>query len=162
MRWIATSALVLAAVAPALADDVEDAKAFVERVYARYADGTVTSPDWQMDIWDSQMQALMDENLKLSPEGSYVLDWDPICQCQDFSRLRATVLVKMTGTATAVATVDFRDNGMSDAHDSHATLDLVKESGHWRVHDIHSKDFENPAHSMRARFIEANRERHSR
>lgn len=73
--------------------------------------------------------------------------------------LRATVSVKINSATTAVATVDFRDDGMSDAHDSHATLDLVKEHDHWRIDDIHSKDFENPTHSMRARFIEANRER---
>jgi len=73
------------------------------------------------------MQALMDEDLRLSPEGSYVLDWDPICQCQDFLRLRATVRVKMSSATTATATVDFRDNGMSDAHDAHATPTFVNE-----------------------------------
>lgn len=146
---------------PALADDASDAKAFVEKVFARYADGYVTSPDWNMDIYDAPMLALMDEDLKLNPEGNYVLDWDPICQCQDFARLRARVNIAIVSPRTATALVDFRDNGMADAHDSYAVLDLVKERGGWRIHDIRSKDFENPAHSMRERFIEANRERHA-
>ena len=159
MRVIAATLVFAIVAVPALADDAGDAKAFVEKVFAIYADGTVTSPDWSMDIYDSAMLALMDEDKRLNPEGNYVLDWDPICQCQDFARLRATVSVKMTGAVGAIATVDFRDDGMADAHDSHATLDLVKEQGGWRIQDIHSKDFENPAHSMRQRFIEANRER---
>lgn len=162
MRVVAAAFSCALLSAPALADDVADAKAFVETVYARYADGTVTSPDWNMDTFDAPMLALMDEDKRLNPEGSYVLDWDPICQCQDFARLRATVRIVKIAGATAIADVDFRDDGMTDAHDATARLDLVREAGGWRIHDIHSKDFANPGHSMRERFIEAIRERHGR
>lgn len=147
--------------APALAGDREDAKAFVERLYARYADGgEMNDVEWKREIYDTAMLALLAEDERLTPEGDVgVLDWDPVCQCQDFMKLRATVNVRMTGAHTAVATVRFNDIGMVDKSFRNATLDLVKEANGWRIHDIHSKDFENPQHSMRARFIEANAER---
>jgi Protein of unknown function (DUF3828) len=144
----------------ARADDGADAKAFVEAIYGRYVDGASITEDWNIEPYDSAMRALMDEDRRLTPEGEVgVLDWDPICQCQDFSKLRATVTVRVSSPTAAVATIAFKDIGWSDQTMRHATFDLVKENGEWRIHDIRSKDFDNPTHSMRARFIEANAER---
>jgi hypothetical protein len=159
------TAVLLAALAtlstvPARADAAADAKGFVEAVFARYVDGASITEEWNMEPYDGAMRALMKEDERLTPEGEVgVLDWDPICQCQDFSKLRATVTVRLTAPTTGVATVAFKDIGWQDQTMRHATFDLVKENGEWRIHDIHSKDFDTPNHSMRARFVEANAER---
>lgn len=165
MTRIATVILFALAVAAqagcAHAGATTDAKAWVEALYQRYANGEEMSDAlWQKEIYDTAMLALMKEDERLTPQGEVgVLDWDPICQCQDFSKIRATVSVRVTSPTTAVAIVDFKDIGWENQEVRHATFDLLKEAQGWRIHDIHSKDFDNPTHSMRERFIEANKER---
>jgi hypothetical protein len=153
--------LLAAAALPAVAGEADDAKAFVNNLYLRYANGEEMSDAlWQAQIYDTAMLALMKEDERLTPEGEVgVLDWDPVCQCQDFAKIRAAVVVKLEAPGRAMATVDFNDIGMTDQSMRHAVFELWKEPQGWRIHDVHSSDFDNPKHSMRARFIEANQER---
>lgn len=150
------ASLVAAAVPAARAGDAEDSKAFVRKVYAAYADFEAGKAGRaNAVVFDRSLGALIDDDTRLTPDGEAgALDWDPVCQCQDFSHLRATVTISDATATRATARVRFHDTRTAGDSTHTATFDLVKESQGWRIHDIHSKDFENPAHSLRA-FLEA-------
>jgi hypothetical protein len=138
----------------ALADDAKDAKAFLTGLFATYQDNK-KPPAGSHRVYDSQLQALMDEDVRLARGEVPALDFDPLCQCQDYQHLQAGVTVRSSSPNTAVIAVTISDLGMPKDKPREAVFDLVKERGTWRIHDIHAED----PKSLRAFLIQQNAER---
>jgi hypothetical protein len=138
----------------ALADDATDAKTFLAGLFATYQDNK-KPPAGSHHVYDSQLQALMDEDVRLAQGEVPALDFDPLCQCQDYQHLKASLGVHSSSPTAAVVVVTFRDLGMPQDKPRDAVFDLVKERGAWRIHDIHAED----PKSLRAFLIEQNAER---
>jgi uncharacterized protein DUF3828 len=150
---VAASALNVCASA-ALADDAKDAKAFLAGLFATYQDNK-KPPAGSDHVYDSQLQALMDEDVRLANGEVPALDFDPLCQCQDYQRLQVSATVRSSRPSAAIVTVTIRDLAMPKDKPRDAVFDLVKERGAWRIHDIHAED----PKSLRAFLIEQNAER---
>jgi hypothetical protein len=97
----------------------------------------------------------MDEDVRLANGEVPALDFDPLCQCQDYQHLQVSATVRSSRPSAAIVTVTIRDLGMPKDKPRDAVFDLVKERGAWRIHDIHAA---NP-NSLRAFLIEQNAER---
>lgn len=138
----------------ALANDAQDAKAFVTGLFATYHDNS-RPPAGAGKIYAATLQALMDEDVRLAKGEVPALDFDPICQCQDFSKLQAVITVRSATSQAAVVTASFHDTGIRGSAARLAVFDLVKEHGAWRIADIHADD----PKSLRAFLIEQNSER---
>jgi hypothetical protein len=117
-----------------------DPKAFLTSLYAHY-DGSQSnfSPfDAPGDYFDPQLLALMDANDRATPDDEVgALDGDPICDCQDYQKLRADITVTSVKDDTAEAEVKLRDAG---AKPKLMTYKLAQVGGKWRIHDIGTKD----------------------
>lgn len=122
----------VAATAPAQGQDAAGAEAFVRTLFAAYSDTPgSTGPENQ---WSTGTQALLDADGEAA-QGVGYLGADPICDCQDWEKLRVTSLaVTPTGADSADAAVAFT---MGDgAKTTNETLKLVREGGTWKVDDI--------------------------
>jgi hypothetical protein len=130
-----------ASAAASVAAAPEDPKAFLAALYARYNTAkTDFSPfDTPEKYFDPQLLALMDSADKTtSGDDVGPLDGDPICDCQDYRRLRADIKVKSIDGDTAVAVVNLRDQGV--AKTKVLTYYLAQRGGQWRIHDISNPD----------------------
>jgi len=136
------------------ADDAKEAKAFVAGLFATYKDNS-NPPAGAHHVYDSQLQALMDEDARLANGEVGALDFDPLCQCQDYQKLQAQLTVRSASPTGAIVAVKMIDLGMPNDKPRDAVLDLVKERGVWRIHDIHADD----PKSLRAFLIQQNAER---
>ncbi|HEX3945152.1 MAG TPA: DUF3828 domain-containing protein [Rhizomicrobium sp.] len=141
-------------VGTAWADDAKDAKAFIAGLFATYQDNS-RPPAGSHRIYDAQLQALMDEDVRLAEGEVPALDFDPLCQCQDYQHLQANQTVRSASSNAAILAVTIRDAGMPNEKPRNAVFDLVKENGHWRIHDIHADD----PKSLREFLIQQNAER---
>jgi hypothetical protein len=146
--------LVLFTSGSALANDGQDAKTFIASLFATYHDNS-RPPAGAGKIYASSLQALMDEDVRLAKGEVPALDFDPICQCQDFSKLQAVIAVRSATAQAAVVMASFHDAGIRGSATRLAVFDLVKEHGAWRIGDIHADD----PKSLRAFLIEQNSER---
>ena len=151
-QWVFVAAALCAGVA--WADDATDAKTFVAGLLATYKDNS-KSPAGSHRIYDSQLQDLMDEDVRLAKGEVPALDFDPICQCQDYQHLQGQLAVRSASPTAAVVTATISDLGMPKEKPRKAVFDLVKERGAWRIHDIHADD----PKSLRAFLIQQNAER---
>lgn len=141
-------------VSAARADDATDAKGFLAGLFATYRDNT-KPPAGSQHVYDSKLQALMDEDVRLAHGEVPALDFDPLCQCQDYQKLVAQLTVRSASPKAATIQAALRDLGMPGDKPRDAVFDLVKEDGAWRIHDIHAGD----PKSLRAFLIEQNAER---
>jgi hypothetical protein len=129
-----------AAVAVADAADATDVKAYLDGLYAHYK--TSKNNNFDMfgrngkEVFDDSMLALLKADTLALKGDLGVIDGDWLCDCQDFVSLKATVTVLSATPTSATARSDFLDTGMSDQGMRHASFDLVKENGAWRIHDI--------------------------
>lgn len=156
MRTIEAVVIVLAVLSAgtARAGDVDTPKAFLAGLFATYHDNK-KQPAGSHHIYDSQLQALMDEDVRLAHGEVPALDFDPLCQCQDYQRLKASLTVRSSSPSSAVVAVTLRDLGMPNDKPRDAVFELVKEYGAWRIHDIHADD----PRSLRTFLIQQNAER---
>jgi hypothetical protein len=137
--------MLLAAV-PSLAGalDANSARAFVQKLYSHYPQkegGASFEPTDKnaTDVFDPGMVAAFREDTRLAKGEVGFVDADPICMCQDDSGLKPKIVsVKMTGAATAEATVDLQYDG-GDGKPNLQTFKLVVVKGQWRIYDIESK-----------------------
>lgn len=137
----ASSAAPDAASASVAAASPSDPKAFLAALYARYNDAkTDFSPfDTPEKYFDPQLLALMDAADKgTSDDDAGPLDGDPVCDCQDYRKLRADITVKSIEGDTAVLVVNLRDQGVKKA--KVLTYQLAQRAGRWRIHDISNPD----------------------
>lgn len=112
--------------------DTAGAEAFVRALFDAYNDTSgSTGPG---NPWSAGTQALLDADSEAA-QGVGYLEADPICDCQDWDRLRVTSLaVASTGADSADAVVAFVMG--DDGKTTHETLKLVREGGAWKVDDI--------------------------
>ena len=66
--------------------------------------------------------------------GEIDVDW--LCNCQDFTNIKATITVQSATPTTARATAEFHDSGEPDRTPNQDRFDLLKTNGTWRIHDI--------------------------
>jgi len=118
------------------ASDGNSARAFLERVYAKYAASTKGPDTLGKDaptLFASELLALIREDQHNSKGEVGLLDHDPICSCQDSEGLKVTAIrVTPTGQHGAKAKVTFVNGG----HTVRVGLSLTQESGHWRILDV--------------------------
>jgi len=152
MRFLGFALVGAAAVCAGIAlGDDSGARAFMAGLFATYRDNG-KPPAGSHRIYDSQLQALMDEDIRLAHGEVPALDFDPLCQCQDYQKLVAQLTVRAASPKAAIVDATLRDLGMPKDRPRNAVFDLVKEHGAWRIHDIHA---DNPK-SLRAFLIQQN------
>jgi hypothetical protein len=128
-----------ASVSPcAAAPDAEVARTFLQQLYAQYDDRSFCPTcDGAERFFDRRMLKLFEAVREFNAGGAVQFRIDPVCQCQDGARLRATILsITLPTPRTAMADMELR----SARAVRHATLELVVEGGRWRIHDIHTAD----------------------
>jgi hypothetical protein len=130
----------------ARADGVADARAFVVRLYAHYpldSHKPMFEPLGKdaTSVFDASLLHLIREDTRLAGGEVGALDSDPLCECQDDGGMTSQITdVHVDGPMRAKATVVLRFSAASPPEIVEHTLDLVEVAGHWRIHDIHSKD----------------------
>lgn len=119
---------------PAATAQAEGAEAFVRQTYAAYHDDPNVQSGGSDAVWSTRTKALWDANFEAA-EGVGYLGFDPVCNCQDWTKLHITALtVTPTGPDSADAAVTFV-NGEPPVTVSQ-TLKLVREGGNWAIDDI--------------------------
>jgi hypothetical protein len=130
--------LLLAALLLAPAPAAETPRAFVERLYAGYAQpdhDPLAAPGL---IFAPPLVAAIAEDSRLSRDEVGYMDADPLCQCQDAAGLRPLVReVRRSGRSAATARILLRFPG-ADRRD--LTLRLVRTDAGWRVADVVAAD----------------------
>jgi hypothetical protein len=143
------------AVAPGVAfsQNVDDARAFVSRLYHNYEHGDPSYLDDAEHVYTPQLLALMAKEEKtIAPGDMGVIESDPFCDCQDPTGLKdITVVVNATGTGQARADVRFMIFSQAMA----TTLDLAVVEGEWRVADIHSEGLKSLAGAYQRAIADA-------
>ena len=131
-----TAAASVLTLQPALADASETPESFVHRIYARYRTGgpgvSTDRPGGAAFYAAPLLDALAkDEALAHGEVGT--IDGDPLCNCQDFGKLKLTHLAVTPAGAEAVeAVVDFVNLGSKQR----VTLTLAKTPAGWRIADV--------------------------
>ena len=133
---LALAAVLAALPAAAAAQDLAQARTFVQGLYAAY--GKAPGPDYlgrqAKATLTPALIALVRKEAAHTPKGDVgALDGDPFCNCQDYKISRVQVAVAAAGAGKARADVTFRNFGEPQK----VTLDLVAVGGQWRVEDIH-------------------------
>jgi Protein of unknown function (DUF3828) len=132
-------------VAPLQAQTVDQARAFVRGLYVQYghpkaSDGPNVLGPGAAKIFSPQLLQLIRKSDKDTPKGDVgVLDFDPVCSCQDPDGLRlASLDMKpgVAGTAIAVAMLHYPDS----AEDIRVELSLKWFANGWRIDEIGTKD----------------------
>ena len=116
------------------------AEAFLRHLYAPYVAGDSKfdpTGDPASQIFDAHLLALIRKDQAASRGEVGALDGDPICDCQDFDRLRGlAIALRADGPGRAFAQVRFVNEGQPDA----LTYRLTMTRAGWRVSDIGDKD----------------------
>jgi len=153
--WIVAACLGIVAAAAA-APDAASARDFVEKLYSHYPSNPnrmAFDPTGKNagEVFDPGMIAAFREDATLANGEVGFVEADPLCQCQDDSGLKPTVLsVIMTGPNTADAVISLQHPSDTLA----LTLHLVPVKGAWRIYDLSVGDVK----SYRADLLKANKE----
>jgi hypothetical protein len=140
----ATPAAPATQAAPAGLDQASaaEAQAFLAGLYAHYKTSkgdTFDMFDAKSGVFDADTTKLLAEDARALKGDLGVIDGDWLCACQDFVSLQAKITILGATPTTAKAESEFVDVGMTDPKDRaprHDRFDLVKEAGHWRIHDV--------------------------
>lgn len=124
--------LIVALYSPfALAQTRNDPVAFITDIYKTYqAD---TEPPGYSDVYSHRLQALIDADAKVTPEGEVgKIDWDVFVNGNDWqlSKLTITLISKSGARAQVLA----RFFNFKDPHE--ILFNLVREDGRWAIDDI--------------------------
>jgi hypothetical protein len=130
-------AVIVVVVAPACAaQDASSPATFVQQTYARYTDKTKEWDTLRADapsLFDSALLALIREDQRLAQGEAGVLDYDPLCSCQDVESFKVTAVeVTPQDKSHAKAIVRFVNGGQS----VRIGLVLAQEAGQWRISDV--------------------------
>jgi hypothetical protein len=136
-----TSALIAV---PAQSQSADQARTFVRGLYAQYghpkaSDGPNVLGPGAAKIFSPQLLQLIRKSDKDTPKGDVgVLDFDPVCSCQDPDGLRlASLDVKPgAGAAVAIAMLHYPDS----PEDIRVELSLKWFPNGWRIDEISTKD----------------------
>lgn len=110
-------------------DPCGDPEKFVRGLFAQYADGT--KPRDAVSIFDDSTMALIQRDRDLAKGELPWLDYDPVCNCQDWDDLEVTE-VRVARDPDTTAGVAFRNGGKTFRQD----FMLRCTSDGWKVHDI--------------------------
>ncbi|HEY6048264.1 MAG TPA: DUF3828 domain-containing protein [Sphingomicrobium sp.] len=145
--------MTLLLLAAAGAQPAETPRAFIQRIYAGYVDDNY-SPLRRMDrIFARPLVAAIREDERLAHGEVGYLDGDPLCDCQDWAKIGATIRSLAQPTKrSAVATVRLTYGTADPPHD--LKLQLALTPAGWRVADVGSPDEPSLLHALEA----ANRE----
>jgi hypothetical protein len=138
---------------PALAAPAESPEAFVRRVYARYArdkgPGVSTERPAGTPYFAAPLLDAFAKDQELAHGEVGAIDADPVCDCQDWGKLRVKQVAVTPGQGGAVlARVTFTNFGKPQT----LTLTLADTPDGWRIADIGSKDIK----SLKAFLDESN------
>jgi len=132
---IALAALLLAA-APA----ADTPRAFLARLYARYERGDLNPIPRQEKIYAPELVRQMRLNAKLyGPNEVGLIDYDPVCQCQDMSEMKARIgeiAAAGPGRAEAKVSIGFGHQTERQA----IRIKLLHTPAGWRIADIGSRE----------------------
>ena len=112
--WIVATSLAVVANSVAAAPDAASARTFVEKLYSHYPSNPnrkVFDPTGKnvSEVFDPGMIAAFREDARLANGEVGFVEADPLCQCQDDSGLKPTVLsVTMTGPNAADAVISLQ------------------------------------------------------
>jgi len=120
-----------------------DPNAFLKDVYSHYAnsDNSVFSVNLDDSHYFSpELIALHAENVRALKGDLGDLDADPVCDCQDYGRLKADITVDTATSRTAEATVILTDLDPNlpkeDRRPRRFHFHLVRTKDGWRIDDI--------------------------
>lgn len=131
----------------------KSAKHFVEGLYSRY--GPTGNPANLLEnnaneAFDHTLIALANADAKLAKPDIGVLDYDPVCNCQDtdatFPNLQ--IAIKPMDSRRASATVSFLGY---QREQNKIVLTLLREKGLWRIFNI--EDLSRPGHHTDLRSV---------
>jgi len=144
---MAIAALLLAGAAPA-----DSPRAFIEQVYRLYRSADFNPFEHHERYFTPRLAKALDDDATMDPGEVGMLDYDPLCQCQDDSGMRTKVqaVSERGSSADARVSVYF---GSSDQRDIHVKLERTAKG--WRIADVAAKD--EP--SLLADLVKSNRER---
>lgn len=141
---VATNTPPAAAAAQPASSNADDAKAFLQGLYGHYKtskDDTFQPFDGSSsEVLDPDTLALMKADAKALNGELGDIDGDWLCDCQDFTSIKATITVQSATATTAKATSDFHDVDDTSRGLRHDTFDLVKTPAGWRIHDMGTED----------------------
>jgi len=128
--------LLVFSVTPGFAQTLGDARRFVAGLYAAY--GKEPGPDYTahgagQDIYAPKLLALMRKDEAAAQGEVGAVDFDPICDCQDYSITRVTISVNRAASGKTIAQVRFKNSNAWQR----VTLDLVPVGGVWKISDVH-------------------------
>lgn len=125
----------------------DSALGFLEHIYSQYTGkGPQTLGNDAPNLFAPELLDLIREDQRKSQGEAGLLDYDPICSCQDFNNLKI-IKIQTTpiGNDRAKAIVNFVNGGNL----VEVGFLLVREAGQWRIHDI-----EEPNIPSLKRFLE--------
>jgi hypothetical protein len=130
-----------AAAAPAPASAVDPAaEAFVRGLYTVEQGGTSTGAEDEGDagpMFSARTQALLDEDVAVTPEGYVGYEEIHLCDCSDDGGMVLdSVTMTPRGPDRMDATVSMTWTMAQPPETKRQTLNLIKEKGHWVIDDI--------------------------
>jgi len=147
MKWTFIAAL--AFVLPVASGEVyagagDSAETFVRGLYVKYTPNghpvAFSYPDAKPIVDAPMLQWLHQDQVKANGEVG-ALDFDPVCQCQDWEHLKVDSVQSISGgPGSATVEVRFEDGSGKDPWRQTVRFDLVQVGGAWKIHDIHSHD----------------------
>jgi hypothetical protein len=115
------------------AADTAGAEQFLRSIYAHYRDSdSDTTPPRDEHTYDAPLLALMSANIKAAGGELGYLDWDPLCDCQDYDITDVHIAFTAAGNDRLQAKVSMLNWAQ------HSTVDLLlhKTADGWRVADV--------------------------
>ncbi len=127
-------------ISPAEGRESESPAAFLRRIYAPYVAGDTTADPTGTaapTIFDARLTALIRQDQVQLPGEIGMLDQNPICDCQDFDRLKLlSIKIYRRGVSRTTADVRFINGDTT----SKLTYTLTWSRRGWRVTDIRTPD----------------------
>lgn len=118
-------------------DSDAEIRQFLAALYAPYArDGADPGLVAQRDIFDARLGDLLARDLAQAGDELPAMDYDPLCNCQDFGGLRHEVSKLVVNGDRATAEVTITNFGQR----SRLTYMLARTQDGWRIADIATKD----------------------
>lgn len=132
---IGIAALLLAAAPTAAAP-----RDFVSSLYRRYESGNLNPFPRPSSVYAPDLVRQMALNGKLhGPDEVGLIDYDPICQCQDMADLKARIgEIVPAGPGRAEVKVWIRFAGQTDRRE--LRLKLARTTAGWRIADIGTRE----------------------
>jgi hypothetical protein len=115
----------------------ETPRAFLAQVYDGYRSHEYNPLGRLDEIFAPELAAAIREDARLANDEVGYLDGDPLCDCQDYQKVTATIRgLKLAGARKATAAIDV-DLGVDAVR--HLRIELVRTGSGWRISDVSSR-----------------------